>query len=275
MHPDRRPIVGGNWKMNTLREEAVRLARAVDEGVRSMARMEDGSSAPPAVPACEVVIFPPYPWLLSVAQAVTGGAIAVGAQDLCHKSSGAFTGQVSAAMILDAGASWVIIGHSERRHVAGESDQLCGEKLQMALESGLRVIFCVGETWEQRSAGSADEVNARQLSAGFRAVSANQLERVAIAYEPVWAIGTGRTASPRDADEAHRAIRAWLASRYDPQSVQGVRILYGGSVNASNAVNLFARPEIDGGLIGGASLKPTEFLAIVAAASESPTDAST
>jgi len=178
-------------------------------------------------------------------------------------------------MIRDCEAEWVIIGHSERRHGLRETEELCGEKFQMALESGLRVVFCVGETWEERSAGRTHEVNSRQLAAGFAHVLVEHLDRVVLAYEPVWAIGTGRTASPDDAQAAHRAIRDFLGSLYDPRSVDALRIIYGGSVNASNARTLFAQPDIDGGLIGGASLKPADFLAIVAAASESTTTAAT
>ncbi|MBM4111988.1 MAG: triose-phosphate isomerase [Phycisphaerae bacterium] len=251
MHPARRPFVGGNWKMNTSRQGAIDLARAVATGIESS--------------RCEVVIFPPFPWLLPVADAVNRSRAAFGAQDLSVEAQGAFTGQVSAEMIVDCGATWAIIGHSERRHGLAESPELCGAKLRRALDAKLSAVLCVGETWEERSAGRTDEINRMQLDAALAGVPAEALARIVVAYEPVWAIGTGRTATVDDADAAHRAIRRFLGNRYAPAAVEGVRIIYGGSVNAGNARSLFSAPEIDGGLIGGASLKAAEFLSIVAA----------
>ncbi|MBX3354702.1 MAG: triose-phosphate isomerase [Phycisphaeraceae bacterium] len=270
MVPARRPFVGGNWKMNTLRASAVELAQAIRRACDAPLPAPGGATEGAARCAngperAEVVLFPPVPYLRDVAGVLAGSAIGVGAQDLSAEERGAFTGQVSAEMIRDSGGEWVIIGHSERRHGAGESDELCGRKLTRALGSELRTIFCVGETWEERSAGKAHEVNRRQLEAGFREVGAERLGEVVVAYEPVWAIGTGKTASASDAQEAHRSIREWLANRYDLRSASGVRILYGGSVNAANAAALFSEEDIDGGLIGGASLKAADFLAIVAA----------
>lgn len=238
--------------MNGTRAGAIELARAIAGHVDAL--------------GCEVVVFPPYPHLVDVIAALAGGSVAVGAQDVSARRPGAFTGQVSAEMIVDLGASWTIIGHSERRHGAGDTDQLCGEKVVRALEVGLRIVLCVGETWEERNAGRAPEVNRRQLGAALDGVSGAQLDGMVIAYEPVWAIGTGKTASAEDAQEAHGSIRDFLASRYDPAAVERVRILYGGSVNAGNAGTLFAQRDVDGGLIGGASLKATDFLTIVSSA---------
>jgi len=251
MHAMRRPFVGGNWKMNTTRAEGVALVRAIVSAQR--------------MPGCEVVVFPPFPSLHAIAEALEGTSIGVGAQDVSAQRAGAFTGQVSAEMLLDSGTKWAIIGHSERRHGLGESDELCGKKLNRALEAGLRMVLCVGETWEERSAGRAHDVTHRQLAAAFVQVGFERLASVVVAYEPVWAIGTGKTASAQDAQEAHRSIRKWLGSRYDSRSAEGVRILYGGSVNASNAATLFSEPDVDGGLIGGASLKAAEFVSIIAA----------
>lgn len=240
--------------MNTTHRTAIELVRAVMAGCSQMRSL-----------ATEVVVFPPFPYLRPVAEASAGSPISSGGQDLSPQPSGAFTGQTSAEMLLDCGAKWTIIGHSERRHGLGESDQLCGAKLARALEAGLSVVFCVGETWEEREAGQAHEVNRRQLEVGFASIKVECLDRVVVAYEPVWAIGTGRTASAQDAQTSHRLIREWIANRYDPRSSAGVRILYGGSVTAANASTLFAEEDIDGGLIGGASLKVADFLAIIAA----------
>ena len=263
MHARRRPFVGGNWKMNTTRARAVELARALGTGVQSLDGPRGTGSQ---LGNCEVAIFPPFTALREVAVAIAGSSLQIGGQDVSPHRDGAFTGQISAEMLVDAGATWIIIGHSERRHGLGETDRLCGQKLDRAIEAGLRAVFCVGETWEERSAGVAAEITRRQLAAGFERVPTEALERIVIAYEPVWAIGTGKTASAQDAQEAHGSIREWLASRYDSRSAEGIRILYGGSVNASNAAALFNEPDIDGGLIGGASLKSADFLSIVAVA---------
>jgi len=282
MHPARRPFIGGNWKMNTTRAAAVELARSIAAGIS--AAFEAAEAPPLAVDPrhgsvatmnrpgsgtarlrCEVVVFPPFPYLLPVSEALDGDAIGVGGQDVSPHDAGAFTGEVSATMLRDAGARWVIIGHSERRHGLRESDRLCGDKFTRAIEGGLSVVFCVGETWDERRNGATHEVNRRQLEAGFERIKSADLTRVVVAYEPVWAIGTGKTASAQDAQEAHRSIREFLGGLYDSRSVEALRILYGGSVNGSNAAALFSEPDIDGGLIGGASLKPAEFLSIIAA----------
>jgi triosephosphate isomerase len=253
---NRRPFVGGNWKMNTTAAEADSLAGAV-------ASIDAG--------ACQVAVFPPFVYLDRVA-GVFGSSRSnalVGAQDLDHRDNGALTGQISAAMLLDLGLDATLTGHSERRHVIGESDALVGLKTARALDSGLTCVLCIGETLEQREAGETDAVNERQLRAGLANAKASTLENLVIAYEPVWAIGTGRTASPEDAQNAHAAIRAVLATITTENTANATRILYGGSVKASNAAELFAKPDIDGGLIGGASLDADSFASICTAASES------
>ena len=240
--------------MNTDLASAVELA---DNVVSSCASL---------VQHCDVAVFPPFPYLQSVGKTLGHHGILLGAQDVCHESNGAFTGEVSAEMLVDLNVSIVLVGHSERRHVIGEDDDLINLKAQAALDAGLWVTLCIGETIEQREAGETDAVNLRQLRAGLDGVPVEQLRQVVIAYEPVWAIGTGRNASPQDAEQVHALIRQELASLYDGETADMVRIQYGGSVKAANARDLFSMPNIDGGLIGGASLKADEFTAIVKAA---------
>lgn len=247
---ERRPFVGGNWKMNTDLASAVELAEDVIGG------LDDGTLN------TDVVLFPPYPYLQAVGRAVGHHAVMVGAQDVSAEANGAFTGQVSASMLLDLGMRWTIIGHSECRHGLGESDELIGRKVARALQSGLSVVLCCGETEEERDAGATDEVTQRQLRAGLAGLEAGALKSLVIAYEPVWAIGTGLTASVSDAESAHRTIRNLLESLYDSELASDVRIIYGGSMKPANAADLMASPEIDGGLIGGASLNADDFLAI-------------
>lgn len=251
----RKAIIGGNWKMNTNRSGAVALARGV--------AAESGSCAD----SVDIVLFPPFPYLSDVAQAVEStSGIGVGAQDFYTEPDGAFTGEVSLAMLKDCGCTWALVGHSERRHVLGESDVLINAKLHAALEAGLNVILCVGETLDQREAGQTDAINFAQLSYGLAGVSAEQMSRIVIAYEPVWAIGTGRTATPDDAQNAHAAIRQSLAHKYGQTIAETVRIQYGGSMKPGNASELLSQPDIDGGLIGGAALKAESFAGIITAA---------
>jgi len=247
---DRMPFVGGNWKMNTDLASAVELAEDIVAGLGD------------AELGCDVVLFPPYPYLQAVGRAVGHHAVGVGAQDVSSESDGAWTGQVSAAMVGDIGGQWTIIGHSERRHGLGESDALVGMKVARALEGGLKVVLCCGETEEQRQAGETDSVNERQLKAALGGIAADRLESLVIAYEPVWAIGTGLTASVSDAESAHAAIRKLLESLYDSGLAARTRIIYGGSMKPANAAELIGSPEVDGGLIGGASLDADSFLAI-------------
>lgn len=251
---DRKPYVGGNWKMNTNRTTSADLTRGVVDALRTNL-------------AVDVAVFPPFPYLLAVKSILRdrGSAVKLGAQDVYHKADGAFTGEVSTDMLKDCGVQVVLCGHSERRHVLGETDDLINAKVRAVLEAGLECILCVGETLEQREAGHTDPVNQRQLRSGLSDVTADMMERVVIAYEPVWAIGTGKNASPEDAQDVHAKLRRLLGQSYNADVAQRTRIIYGGSLKAANAKDIVARPDIDGGLIGGASLKAAEFAQIVAA----------
>lgn len=250
----RTPLVAGNWKLNGTVGESVALARAI------LHKLDRASST-------EVVIAPPYTALHAVHQAL-GEASRVGlaAQDLYWEDAGAFTGEVSAPLLKDVGCGFVIVGHSERRQLFGETDDTVRRKVGAALSHGLTPIVCVGETLEQREAGKTEAIVLGQLDAALSALDAGGLARVVLAYEPVWAIGTGRTAKPADAQAVHAAIRARLGTRFDAGAASGVRVLYGGSVKPENAAELLGQPDIDGALVGGASLKADSFLAIVAAA---------
>ena len=241
--------------MHTDRASAVELARDVARGVAGIGA--DG---------VDVSVYVPFPYLLPVGEALSGSGVTLGAQDVYHQPEGAFTGEVSAAMLADCGVGSVLAGHSERRHVIGEDDALVNKKVLAAIEAELDVVLCVGETLEQREAGETDAVNARQVRAGLEGISGEAMGRVTIAYEPVWAIGTGRTATPDDAQAAHETIRALVGEMYGTEVARATRIQYGGSVKPGNAGELFAMPDIDGGLIGGASLKAHDFAAIVRAA---------
>lgn len=253
----RKPIVGGNWKMNLHRQEAVTLTQEL------AGRFTDGDKV-------DVVIFPPFLYLETVRQALGDShSIRLGAQDFYDQPNGAFTGEVSLSMLKDVGVQTVLVGHSERRHVIGENDELINRKVRAALDEGMEVILCVGEKMQQRELDQTDAINAAQTQYGLAGVDASQMGRVTIAYEPVWAIGTGKTATTQDAQNAHAAIRNTLATMFDNTVAQAVRIQYGGSVKPSNAEQLFGESDIDGGLIGGASLKADDFLAIVEAATAS------
>ena len=241
--------------MNLSLDAAHALASALKEGVDAAAGGK-----------IDVTVFPAMPHLAAVAEVLQDAPIAVGAQNAYFQPDGAFTGETSLAMLQDLGVSAVLVGHSERRHILGESDSLVNEKVLAALEAGLDVTLAIGEQLEQRENGRTDAINAGQLALGLAGVSAGQLPRVTLAYEPVWAIGTGRTASPEDAQAAHAAIRRALDSLYDPEAAAGVRIQYGGSMKPANAADLLGQPDIDGGLIGGAALKSDDFLEVVAAA---------
>lgn len=254
--PKRTPIVGGNWKMNTDLAAAVELTENVIAGCATL------------VQHCDIAIFPPFPYLQAVGKTLGHHGILLGAQDVFYEPNGAFTGEVSAEMLVDLNVAIVLCGHSERRHVIGESDDIVNLKAQAALDAGLWVTLCIGETIEQREAGETEQVNVRQLTAGLDGVPIEQMRQVVIAYEPVWAIGTGRNATPQDAEAVHRVIRATLADLYDETTAAAIRIQYGGSVKAGNARELFCMPNIDGGLIGGASLNSDEFVTIVKAATE-------
>lgn len=251
----RKAFIGGNWKMNTTMASAADLARSVVDGL--------GSSQ-----SADVTLIPPFPYLLTVGAILRERAapVMLGAQDVYHRPDGAFTGEVSTTMLKDCGVQVVLVGHSERRHVIGETDDLINLKLKACLDAGLHVILCVGETLEQREAGETDAINESQTRAGLAGVELDQIGQVTIAYEPVWAIGTGKTATPEDAQNAHAKIRAVVSDLYNADIAGHMRIQYGGSVKPGNAAELFGQPDIDGGLIGGASLKADDFIGIVKAA---------
>ncbi len=245
----RKRIIAGNWKMNTDVAEAMALAEAVKNGYSAY--------------DVDVVLCPPFTNLYAVHGVIKNSPIALGAQDLHWEEKGAFTGEVSAAMLKAVGCSFVIIGHSERRQLFGETDETVNKKIKKALEYGLKPIVCVGETLEEREAGRTEKVVEKQVRAALEGLTGDQVQSLIIAYEPVWAIGTGRTASPEQAQEVHRFIRSLTAELYNEAVAQSLRIQYGGSMNAANAAELLAQPDIDGGLIGGASLKAESFLAII------------
>jgi len=246
----RKFFVGGNWKMNG--------DKASIDGIIAFLK------AGPLDPNVDVVVAVPACYLDYVRQKLPE-SIGVAAQN-CHKvAKGAFTGEISTGMIKDCGCKWVLLGHSERRHVFGETDELIGEKVTFALEQGLSIVPCIGEKLEERQAGKTNEVCFKQLKAIADKVT--DWSRVVIAYEPVWAIGTGVTATPEQAQEVHAALRAWLAENYSAEIAENVRILYGGSVTAANCRELAACKDIDGSLVGGASLKP-DFVAIINATKE-------
>ncbi|PAA74246.1 hypothetical protein BOX15_Mlig025397g3, partial [Macrostomum lignano] len=246
---DRRFFVGGNWKMNGSQASIAGIVGFLKAG--------------PLDPRTEVVVAPPAPYLASV-RAQLPAEIGVAAQNCYKVASGAFTGEISPAMIADIGCQWVVLGHSERRHVFGEPDALIAEKVGHALSAGLSLIPCIGEKLEEREAGQTEAVCYRQLKAIADAVGSDPAvwARVVIAYEPVWAIGTGKTASPQQAQEVHAQLRAWLSQNVSPQVSAQTRILYGGSVTADNCKELASQPDVDGFLVGGASLKP-DFVKII------------
>jgi triosephosphate isomerase len=248
----RKPLVAGNWKMYGTRAENAALVRGLLDLLQPGAR-------------AEVLVCPPFVYLWETGRLLKDSEVALGAQSVCAESLGAFTGEVSGAMLRDVGCRYVLVGHSERRQLFGESDSLVARKFMAAQAQGLVPVLCVGETLEEREGGRTTEVVARQLEAVLSVSGVGSLASAVIAYEPVWAIGTGRTASPEQAQEVHAMIRGKVAA-LDATIASSVRILYGGSVKASNARELFAMADIDGGLVGGASLKAEEFAQICAAA---------
>lgn len=249
----RKPFVAGNWKMHTIAASARALAAAVVRGVGT----EDGVS---------VAVCPPFPYLGTVGEVVRGTAVALGAQNLYPEKEGAFTGEVSPTMLVDQGCRYVIVGHSERRHQLGEQNSFINRKVHAALAAGLSVILCVGETLPEREADRTEGVLDEQLTAGLSGVAADLLGRVVLAYEPVWAIGTGRNATPEQAQVAHVFLRRRLSEMFSPEAAGALIIQYGGSVKPANAASLLSQPDVDGALVGGASLQADQFLAIVQAA---------
>ncbi len=245
----RKPYIAGNWKMNLDRKSGLALAQALREGVGDRTDHD-------------MAVIPPYVYVPEIVRALEGSPIRVGAQDVCDQVSGAYTGEVSAAMLKDVGCDLVVVGHSERRHVYGESDGLTNEKLHRALEAGLEVILCVGETLEERQAKETESVVRRQTSTGLAGVSEADMARVTLAYEPVWAIGTGLTATPEQAAEVHGYLRGLVSGVFHEEVAENTRIQYGGSVKPDNIRELMAVGDVDGALVGGASLKPDSFLPI-------------
>lgn len=245
----KKQLIAGNWKMNgsTAANEALVTALAAGLGKAT----------------CQVAVCVPTPYLAQVQRLTQGAAIAVGAQDVSQHESGAFTGEVSAGMLKDFGTRYCLVGHSERRQYHGETDAVVAAKAQRALAAGITPIVCVGETLAEREAGRTEEVVKRQLAAVIH-TNGHCISEIVVAYEPVWAIGTGKTATPDEAQQVHAVLRAQLHAATEHSD--RVHILYGGSMNASNAAQLLSQPDIDGGLVGGASLKPTDFLSIIAAA---------
>jgi len=248
----RQPLVAGNWKMHGSRAENASLVRSLLDMLRS----ESGS---------EVLLCPPFVYLWETGRMLRDTDVALGAQSVCAESQGAFTGEVSAAMVKDVGCRYALVGHSERRQIFGETDAMVARKFVAAQSQGLVPVLCVGETLEERESERTAQVVSRQIDAVLSVSGVASFGRAVVAYEPVWAIGTGRNAAPEQAQEVHAMIRAKLAA-LDGTIGGSVRILYGGSVKASNARELFAMPDIDGGLVGGASLKADEFARICAAA---------
>ncbi len=246
----RRPLMCGNWKMNLNIREAAELAVSLVESLKNF-------------PGVDVMVAPAFPHLTAVADILRSSRIALGAQNMCAARSGAHTGEVSPLMLRDIGVRYVILGHSERRHVYGETDTGINAKMVTAVEEKLCAILCVGETWTEREAGRMEQVVLGQLREGLKGISRAALESVVIAYEPVWAIGTGKTATPEDAQAVHLLIRKELSSLYDAETADTMRILYGGSVKPNNIAGLMAMRDIDGALVGGASLSAAQFTEIV------------
>ncbi|NOK59674.1 MAG: triose-phosphate isomerase [Chloroflexi bacterium AL-W] len=246
----RTPLIAGNWKMHKTVAESVELVEALLSGLGNITDRE-------------VLVCPPYTALHALGSLLQDTPIDLGAQDVFYEDQGAYTGAISSVMLRDVGCTYTIVGHSERRQVFGEGDEIINRKLHAALGHGLRVILCVGETKDQRDAGMAEKIVTGQVQAGLVQVTPAQLANIVIAYEPVWAIGTGDTATSADAQSMHATIRQTLTSLYDEVQAQQMRIQYGGSVKPDNVDELMSQPDIDGALVGGAALKADSFLRIV------------
>ena len=248
----RKQIVAGNWKMNKNLQEGIALATELNNALS-------------AKPNCDVVICTPFIHLAKVSDVINHNIIGLGAENCADKEKGAFTGEVSAEMVKSTGAEYVILGHSERREYYKETYEILKEKVQLALANGLKVIFCIGESLAEREANKQNEVVKAELEGSVFNLSADDFSKIIIAYEPIWAIGTGKTATSDQAEEIHAYIRSVIAAKYGKEVAENTSILYGGSCKASNAPELFAKPDIDGGLIGGASLKCEDFMGIIKA----------
>ena len=248
----RKTLIAGNWKMNLDRTQAVALAMELESGFATDSDVE-------------LAVCPPFVYLDAVSAVVQGTAIALGAQDMYFEKEGAFTGEVSGGMLTDLGCHYVILGHSERRHILGETDDVINQKVHAALALGLKPILCVGELLEEREASQTEAVVRQQMQGSLDGISADQMEDVVIAYEPVWAIGTGKVATPEQAQSVHADLRRMIEACYNPEVASKVRIQYGGSVKPGNAGELLSLPDVDGALVGGASLTASDFLGIVTA----------
>jgi triosephosphate isomerase len=248
----RKPFVAGNWKMNTDSQSSVKLAGDIASGAKNLAAEQ-----------VDIAVIPPFVYIHSVVQALKTAAIAVGAQDVYFEQEGAFTGEISPTMLKDIGCHYVLCGHSERRHVIGENDELINSKTTAAVNSGLLPILCVGETRQQREAGKTSDIVTHQVREGLAGLIDEKASAITLAYEPVWAIGTGLTATPDQAQEVHALIRELVADIYNDQLAGEMRILYGGSVKPENAAELMSEKDIDGLLVGGASLKADAFVQII------------
>lgn len=240
--------IAANWKMNLRKEEAIDLAKKIKEGLKNEKN--------------KYMIAPSFPFLQSIGDVLKGSKILLGAQNMGFEDGGAYTGDVSPCQLLDVGVNVVILGHSERRHIFKETDEMINKKVLLALKHGLEVILCVGETLEEREAGKADATCKAQVMEGLKGVSKEDMKKITIAYEPVWAIGTGKSASPKDADDMHSFIRTFIKSLYDEKISKELVIQYGGSMKESNAEELLKMSNVNGGLIGGASLKADSFIKI-------------
>ncbi len=249
----RKNIVAGNWKMNTTVPEGLQLADDVNEALKGFKAN------------CDVIICVPFTHLVPICGIVDQELLGVGAENCADHKSGAYTGEVSAPMVASTGAKYVILGHSERRQYYHETSETLREKVALALENGLTPIFCIGEVLEERENGTYNEVVRRQIEEGLFNLSAEDFSKIILAYEPVWAIGTGKTATADQAEDMHAFIRSTIADKYGAEIADNTSILYGGSCKPSNAAELFAKPDVDGGLIGGASLKAEDFMGIVKA----------
>ncbi len=247
----RKKIVAGNWKMNLNLQEGKALASELKEALAADA------------PNCDVVICTPFIHLASVAEILDGSVIGLGAENCADKVSGAYTGEVSAEMVKSTGAQYVILGHSERRAYYGETEAILKEKTKLALANGLKVLFCIGEVLEERESGRQNEVVKAQLEGSLFDFTAEELKNIILAYEPVWAIGTGKTATAEQAEDMHAFIRGVMAEKWGAEAADELSILYGGSCKPSNAKEIFAKPNVDGGLIGGAALKCADFKGII------------
>lgn len=251
----RKPFLAGNWKMNMDAASSVALVRGIAAEIGHMDNID-------------VAVCPPFVYLQSVAAALSSSNIAMGAQDVYFEGNGAFTGEISCAMLKDVCCTYAIIGHSERRHVLGETDELINKKISAAINGGLLPIFCVGELLEERQASETDRVVSEQVKKGLDGICQERIQAVTIAYEPVWAIGTGLTATPQQAQSVHAMIRGLVEQLYNKTIAQQIRIQYGGSAKPSNTAELMSQPDVDGLLIGGASLRAADFAAMIKASIE-------